>query len=286
MNRVFVTGATGAQGHAITQVLNRKNIAVSSISRGTSHSNALLNIEKGDITDLTHLAHAMSGSEAVIFTLPLIFDYKEVEKITQSVIAASKMQGIKKIIFNTSIALGSKKTGCAAIDVKHKALSLLNASDLDIITLMSTLYLDNLTTPFLLPIIQKDNIIPYPVDNNFKLAWISQENLGRYCLAALKNDDLIGQKILITNKDKITGDDLANIISYASKKSINYIALQADQFEENLKKTLGNDIAKEIANLYKAIDKHRDDFESYSSEDFIASTLLETTQEWANHIAW
>ena len=286
LNRVFVTGVTGAQGGAIARVLNDSSINVASIAREREIDSHSTRITRGSLEDKTALTDAMRGCDAIVLTLPMLFEAAPVKAITTNVIAAARANGISRVIYNTSIPLGDNKTGYAAIDVKHDALALLAESGLEVITLMPTLYLDNLSAPFLLPVIQAHSILPYPVAADFEFSWLSHENLGRYCLAALERDDLAGEQVLITNRDRISGQRLADTLSQASGKSVNYAPATPDEFEANLKGELGDYVALEVANLYRGIDAQRASFQQESHSAFLDSVVLQSTADWASKIKW
>ncbi len=290
MNTVFVSGVTGAQGGAIKTVLERQGIVVYSMSRQASDNSGDVDnankIISGGLEDLEQLKKAVKNCDAIVFTAPLVFDAQIVKQFSNNIVAAAKSNGIKKIIFNSSIPLGNTKTGFAAIDVKHDALEILQNSGLDIVTLMPTIYLDNLASPFLLPIIQANAIIPYPIASDFKFSWISLENLGRYVFAALKDDSLIGTSRLISNNEATTGMELARIISDVAATELNYIASSPDEFEQNLTPILGDSISKEISNLYRGVDAFRDDFLQNNKLLLSDTIILQSIEQWAKTIPW
>jgi len=285
MKKIFVTSATGTQGGKIANSFKNAGFKVSSITRQDTDLGGY-EFSVGDLSDTPKLASLMKDSEAIVLTLPLIFDSESVSEITHQIITGAKAANVNKIIFNTSIPLGQSKTGYAAIDVKHDALNILKESGLDIITLMPTIYLDNLASPFLLPIIKDNKIIPYPIPNDIDFEWISQENLGRYCVAALEEETLIGEKILITNRDRCSKNDIAKLIGNAQKTQISYVPVSPDQFEQNLMPVLGEYVAREIANLYRGVNENKNDFINYSHEAFLNSVELQTTAQWVNSIKW
>ncbi len=281
MKSIFVTGTRGAQGQAIAAVLARAKYKVLGISRTPDPTNELVDLHLGSLADLNSLVKAMDGADAVVLTLPLLFDSEVVLAMTRNVVKAAKKLGIKKIVFNTGIPLGKGKTGYAAIDLKHDALAVLDNCGLDVITLMPTIYLDNLASPFLLPVIREHNIVPYPIAADFSFSWISQENLGRFCLDALTNEGLVGKKVVISNNDNLTGDELAKTLSEAANKTLTYVATSADDFEKNLEPILGDYVAKEISNLYRGIEIIRDDFSNNDNQALLKKVELQSTLDWA-----
>ncbi len=285
MRKVFVTSITGAQGKSIAEAFKEENYAVASMTRQEAKLSDY-EISVGSYNDTPKLSSLMRGSEAVIFTLPLLFDTQKVCEITQNIITGTKEAGVKKVIFNTSIPLGESKTGYPAIDVKHDALDLLKKSGLDIVTLMPTIYLDNLSSPFLLPIINDAKIIPYPIPEDIKFNWISQKNLGLYCVAALQNQTLIGENVLISNLDNCSKHDIAKFISNEMNTDVNYVSITPAEFEKNLAPVLGDYVAKEIANLYRSVSENSHDFTNYTHHDFLSSVNLQSTENWVKTIRW
>jgi len=281
MKNIFVTGTSGAQGQTITAVLARAGHRVLGISRNPESTDDLVDLTRGDLENLNSVIEAMDGADAVVLTLPLLFDSDMISAMTRNVVEAAKKLGIKKIIYNTGIPLGKQKTGYAAIDVKHDALSVLEQSGLEVVTLMPTIYLDNLTAPFLLPVIREHGIVPYPLAEDFNFSWISQDNLGRFCLDALTNEALVGKKVVISNGDNLAGAELAKILSEAAKKTLTYVPSSPDDFEQNLKPVLGDYVAKEISNLYRGIEENHADFLNSDNQTLIEKVELQSTLDWA-----
>ena len=282
MKKVLITGVTGAQGNGIAKIFTRAGHEVLSISREKNKTNEFAKILDGDLEDYSSFANKIKELDVIVLTLPLLFDPKIIATMTNNIIKLAKEKNVQKIIFNTSIAFGENSQSVLAIDVKRAAYKLLEESKIKLVTLMPTIYLDNLSSEFLLPVIKENNILPYPIASDFRFAWISYENLGRFCLKALDNDEIIGKKILITNKEKVTGDELAQLIGKKIAKNLPYISSTPDEFEQNLKPVLGDYVAKEISDLYRAIENGREYFLNYSFDSFINSVELETTQEWAD----
>jgi len=285
MKKVFVTSITGSQGASIARAFKYQGYTVASMIREPVELSEY-DVAVGHFSNTPLLASLMKGSEAIVLTLPLLFDAQEIIDITQQIISATKDAGVETIIFNSSIPLGDSKTGYPAIDVKHDALNILNKSGLNIITLMPTIYLDNLSSPFLLPIIRESKVIPYPIADDLEFNWISHENLGRYCVAALKEPSLINEKVLITNKGNYSKQNIAKLISDELKTEVSYIATTPKQFEDNLKPILGDFIAHEIANLYRGVSQNSENFINYTHRNFIDSVELESTEQWANSVSW
>ena len=285
MKKVFVTSITGSQGASIAKAFKGQGYTVASMVRKPAEI-AGYDVAVGSFSDTALLASLMKGSDAIVLTLPLLFDAQEIIGITENIVAATKEANVQTLIFNSSIPLGSSKTSYPAIDVKHDALNILNKSGLDIITLMPTIYLDNLSAPFLLPVIQESKIIPYPIADELNFNWISHENLGRYCVAALKDKNLINEKVLITNKGGYSKQDIAKLISAEVNAEINYIATTPAEFEQNLKPILGDYVADEIANLYRGVSENSDNFSNYTHQNFIDSVELESTELWIKSVAW
>lgn len=285
MKKVFITSVTGAQGQGITSVFKRAGYDIVGIARNHTNIDGVT-LHTGSMEDLTVLTQAVKGSEAIILTLPLQFDSDLIKLMTSNIVKAAKENGISKIIFNTSIALGKEKTGYASIDVKHDALEILDGSGLDVITVMPTLYLGNLSSPFLLPVIKEHSIVPYPIAGDFSFSWISYENLGRYILAALNEKTLIGERVLVTNRDETTGGELVAKIADATGKQLTFVPTSAEEFENNLQPVLGDYVAKEVSNLYRGIDSNRQDFKNYTHEAFLNSVELESTEDWIASVSW
>ncbi len=258
-NKVFVSGATGFQGGAISNELMQQGYKVTTLSTQSAENvdnNPNLQVVIGNLDDKNSLAKALNGVTKAVYTFPLIFDMEKAIAYTNNFIDVAKEVGIELVVFNTSFHLPQENTGFLSLDVKVKITELFANSGLNIITLMPDIYMDNLVAPWMKPLIMNEGIIPYPLAKDKKVPWISQSDLGKAVAKALNTPNLIGQTLPIGG-NLYTGDEIAQIISQKIDKEVNFIALTPDEFENQLVEGFGALSAKEISNLYRYVEENK-----------------------------
>ncbi len=285
--KIFVSGATGAQGSHIAKALVNKGYEVTSLSRSENKVTEGVDLVPGDLEDQSTIEKAMHGAGRAVFTLPLVFDTDQAKKYVANFITSAKNQGISLVIYNTNFDLPQEKNGFSTLDLKLELKKMFDESGLKVITLMPDIYLDNLAAPWSIPVILNQGILPYPVTSGVKTPWISHFDLGQYVAAAIEKPDLAG-KTLPIGGNIVTGEELAEAISNQIGKSISFVGVKPGDFEEQLKPAFGEVPAREISNLYRYVEQHQ---EQLVSKDFEQTNAVlgikpQPLNEWAASVKW
>ncbi|AGC76074.1 uncharacterized protein YbjT (DUF2867 family) [Nonlabens dokdonensis] len=293
MNKVLVTGSTGFQGFSIVKTLLEYDYSIRGLILGDEDSTVLqsqgIEIAIGNFEDKESLQTAFHGIDKVVLSFPLIFDEKKLLKFAENIVYAWKNSNVKHFVFNTNLPVYHEKVGLSAFDSKLAIENYFDKENLPYISLRPTLYMDNLSAPFLLPVIQSNGIIPYPVPADKKIAWMSHKDLSNFVLEALKRPQLIGQKFYIGGVQLVSGNEIAEIVSRISGKKINFVHTNPDEFESQLTNGFGTQTAKEIANIYRFVEEN---VEHLQAKKLRESTLiklpatLQTFDSWASSIEW
>jgi NAD(P)H dehydrogenase (quinone) len=256
------------------------------------HNNDTINFAhkvQANFDDAISLTKAFEGIEKVYLSFPLIFDKEKLLLFAANIVTAWKASEVKQFIFNTNLPVQKEKVGLIAFDAKLAIENYFDAAGLPYISLRPTLYLDNLSAPFLLPVIQADSILPYPVPANKKIAWMSHSDLAKFVAAAFKHPQLIGQKFDIGGKQLLSGEEMASSISTIAGRHIQFIPVAPDDFEAQITPAFGALTAKEIANIYRFV---KDNVEHLQAKDLHGKTLLalpvvlQSFEDWANEVKW
>jgi len=288
--KVFVTGATGFQGSNIAQQLLADNHQVVTLRRAASQGMPPLpNIEvvAGGLENKADLNVALKGTQAAVYTFPLIFDMDTAKAYTENFISAAKEQQVPLVIFNTTFELPSSKTDILTLDMKVVMKELFDASGLNVITLVPDVYIDNVAAPWSIPVILNNNILPYPIESGQKIPWISLSDIGRYVTAAITKPALAGQVYPIGG-NLISGEEIAAAIQTKIKSPVNFVSVPVDDFEKQLVPGFGDVAAKEISNLYRYVAKNH---QSIISKDFAKTNELlgitpQPLNEWVESVNW
>ncbi|WP_075344296.1 SDR family oxidoreductase [Tenacibaculum agarivorans] len=284
--KIFVSGATGAQGGNIAKAMISKGHNVTTISRSEKMLNKI-EIFKGDLNDVESIEAALKGTDAAVFTLPLVFDEKEAKNYVANFIKAAEKQNIDLVVYNTNFDLPESNNGFDSLDLKRELKEQFDNAELNVITLMPDVYLDNLAAPWSIPVILNNNIVPYPVASGSKTPWISHADLGKYTASAIEKPELAGQTLPIGG-NVVTGEEIADAISNQIGKTVNFVGVSPDDFEQQLTPAFGEIPAREISNLYRYV---ADKNEYLISKDFaktneILNVQPQTLDDWAASVKW
>jgi uncharacterized protein YbjT (DUF2867 family) len=288
--RIFVLGATGFQGGHIAQELLANNYEVATLKRSLDEGVTVrpeFNVTIGGLDSKEALASALKNVEAAVYTFPLIFDMDLAKAYTTNFIEAAKEQNVPLVLFNAGFDLPSNGSDLLAIDLKATIKGLFDASGLNVITLVPDIYIDNISAPWSIPVILNNDIVPYPIASGKKVPWISHIDLAKYTVAAINKPELAGQ-VLPIGGNIWTGEEIATAISAKIKKTVNFVGMTPDDFEQQIVPTFGPLAGKEISNLYRYIDTNQ---EILIAKDFqhtqeVLGVTPQSLNEWAESVNW
>lgn len=289
--KVLVTGATGAQGGAVVKLLHEQGIQVRALL--LAHEDATpfeakgISVVRADFADAASLKNALQGVNAVSLVFPLIYDWPLLRRYTANWLEALVSVPVERVVFNTSLALPPAKTGAMAADIKLEIFEAFVAAQLPLVTLTPSFYLDNLSAPWSLPVIQQHGVVAYPLPGHAPFAWLSHVNLARFTYAALTRDGLVGRVIPVGGA-LITGEEIALKFGAKLGREVQYVHQSPEQFKQILLQQFDDSIASEISGLYDALSKHPEPFKAFYQPALAAElgVTLQTTDEWLDAIAW
>ena len=288
--KVFVTGATGFQGGNIAQALLNENHQVVTLKRDPSKGAppaSAIEVIAGGLDSRSSLAAAMKGTQAAVYSFPLIFDMEIAKAYTENFIAAAKQENVELIIFNTTFHLAKAETGFLALDLKVAMKELFDNSGLNVITLAPDIYLDNIAAPWSIPVILENKIVPYPIESDKKLPWISHADLGKYVAKAIQKPELAGQTFPIGG-NLVSGKEITAAISSKINQNLNFIPVPTAEFEKQLVPGFGALAAQEIANLYRFIEQNHSDFvnKDFQKTNDLLGVSPQSLTDWAESVNW
>ncbi|WP_196894009.1 SDR family oxidoreductase [Aureivirga marina] len=286
--KIFITGATGFQGSAITNELVKKEYEIVSLKREINgNENPNVTFIKGDLANKKDIKIATKNVEIAIFTLPLVFDLETAKLMTQNFMEAVKENKVELVIFNTSFDLPKEKTGLTAIDIKVEMKKMFDASGLNVITLVPDIFIDNFAAPWSIPVILEQGILPYPVASGKKIPWISHVDLAKFIVNAIEHKELIG-KTLPIGGNLVSGEEIAKEISEKIGKEVHFVSLTPDDFEQNLISAFGEIPAKEISNLYRYVANRYEELiaKNFKKSQEILNVEIQSTKDWVESISW
>ncbi len=284
--KVFVSGATGAQGGSIANKLIQAGHSVVTLS---SKGKVTMPIEviKGDFSSLVAIEAVLSDVDAAVFTFPMIFDVSLAEIYAKNFIAAAKNKFVPLIIFNTSFHLVEKESNIIAIDIKMRIKNIFDLSGLNITTLVPDIYIDNFAAPWAIPTILNDGLLVYPIASDKKIPLISLSDLGNYVAAAVIKPSLAG-KVLPIGGNLFTGEELASAISSHLNKTVHFLSISPDDFEKQLTSTFGGLAAREVSNLYRYVEQNRNELleKDFKRSESVLSVTPQALNDWVKSVNW
>ena len=252
--KILVYGATGAQGIPVVRRLLQEGYHVRALVRNSQKAEALqqagAEITVGNLGDLASLEVANKGIDSVFMYLPLEFN-SVVTEYGQNAIKAAKAAGVRHLVFNTSVLVPGFYTNVKALDLKRDVEMYLRESGLPYIILRPTFYMENFAAPWSAPTIMQERIVAYPMDSNFKAAWITLEDVAGFVVEALKNPQLSGSAFEIGGPEVLSGNEIAERFAAVLGNTVRYCPIPLDQFEQQMNAAMGKPIGTEIAALYR-----------------------------------
>ena len=288
--KVFVTGATGFQGGNIAGALLNAGHEVTTLKRDPNVGAPVIEgveVIKGGLENRGSLAIAMKGTQAAVYSFPLIFDMELTKAYTENFITAAKQENVELVIFNTTFHLAKEETGFLALDLKVAMKKLFDASGLNVITLAPDTYIDNIAAPWSVPVILEHKIVPYPIASDKKLPWISHSDLAKYVVKAISRPELAGQTLPIGGT-LISGNEITAAISAEIGQDLNFVSVPVNEFEQQLAPGFGEVAAKEISNLYRFIEQNHNEFvdKDYDRANQLLGVQPQSLDEWASSVNW
>lgn len=290
--RVLVTGATGAQGGAVVRLLHERGINVRALllpqEDATPFTSKGIEVVRGDFGDAESLKSALHNVDAVSLVFPLIYDWELLRSYTRNWLEALRAVPVQRVVFNTSLPLPPSRTGSVAADIKLEMFEQFVAAGWPLVTITPSFYLDNLSAPWSLPVIQQHGVVAYPLPGDAQFAWLSHYNLAQFTFHLLSLPDAIG-KVFPIGGTLVSGDEIADRLSHKLGKTIRYVYQGKAEFKQMLLQQYSEEIAEEISSIYGNISLNTEPFKAFYQPALFEEqwgVRLQTTDEWIDGVQW
>ena len=246
---VLVAGATGRQGGAIARGLLRDGHIVRGLTRnpGSPAARALDEIGAavvaGDLNDPDSLAAAVEGASTVVLVTTPYEEGADAEtRHGLALVDAAMSVGIEHFVFN-SVAGADVETGIAHFDSKGIVERYLETTGMPYTIVAPCAFVDDwLSDPDSLDDLRGGHL-SMPMTPTRALQQTSIPEVAAVSvLVAEQREPFLGQRIEVAS-DSVSGLQMAEIISRASKRSIEYRELSATQAQE----MMGDELAAMFA---------------------------------------
>lgn len=231
MEKVIVLGATGTVGTAVLKGLQNKNVEVFAGVKSEKDFDKVSQYGATPVilnfTDQENLNQAFQGKDRVFLVTPLM---QNPGAVTQMVINASKINGVKHIVRST--AAGADINGQIQISRWAGAdEDLIKASGLNYTILRPYSFLQNFIT-FYSQTIKQNNSFYLPL-GDAKLNMIDINDLGEVVAIALTNDEHFG-KIYELSGQTYSNELLAETLSKVLGRKIAYVDVPEEKARESM----------------------------------------------------
>jgi len=256
--KILVFGATGSQQFNIIGEAKKKGAEVIA---ATSSENSFEKLTQAGATPvLANLADAdkineiTKGIDAIAFIIPVSlpnpFDGLQYAK---NVIDAAKVNGVKKLVWNTSAWLESQKIGSPLDALKLDVQDYLKDSGVDYVIIEPTIYMENMMGPFCAPFITNEKKLAYPTPEAMPTGWIATRDVSAFVVEAIYNEDLKADNFKISGLENLKGNDLASAFSNGVGEEIVYYPQKPQEFGDILKPMVGEAGANSVAAYYESL---------------------------------
>jgi len=288
--KILVFGATGTQQFHIINEAQKKGAevfaAVSSEKSLDKLKNTGANPLVGNMASAEKMEEITKGMDAVALFIPVSLK-NPLDGLTygKNIIDASKKNGVKKIVWNTSGWLVPQKIGIPSEDVKLDIKEYLINSEIDYVIIEPTIYMENLMGPFCAPFVIQEKKLAYPTPEAMPIGWIASRDVSAFVVEAIFNPTLTAASFQISGMENLKGNDLAKQFSKGLGETITYYSMPSTEFGNLLKPFVGDEGAKGVAMYYEGLQNTNDypsKFNPQMSEILKRLPIKMTTlEEWA-----
>lgn len=256
LEKFLVYGANGAQGGAVVRALLSRDKRVRVLARDPSRSafagDRRVEVVAGDLDDAASLRRASSGMSGVYLMMPLCFDHPRVGRWARSAIAAASDSSASLLVFNAGGLVPETPSGLPAFDQKREIEGFLRDARIPSISLRGTIYMGNLGAPWSAPAIVHQGVLAYPLPAEQRVSWLSWEEAAAYAVAAFERPDLAARRAVLQlgGAEALTGTQIAEAISRALRKPVQYQQLALPHLEAGLNQAFGAPAGTELAAYY------------------------------------
>lgn len=238
MSNILITGATGHLGQATIHSLLDKGVKAENISalvRDENKAEALkekgIRLIFGDYENYDSLVHAFAGVDQLFF-----ISGSDVVNRTQqqeNVVKAATEAKVKHVIYTSALTrLPLEQSAISFVSAAHvKTEEWLEESGLNYTILQNSLYAD--VVPQFIGDVLNTGTIYLPAGEG-KTAFVVRDNIAEAAANVLTTDGHEGKIYKITNTESNTYQDIADILSEITGKTIAYVSPSAEEFSKTL----------------------------------------------------
>jgi uncharacterized protein YbjT (DUF2867 family) len=299
MKRILVLGATGDQGHPLLTRLQAAGMTPVAALRNTAAlaKTIFADVEtvEADLYDQQSMIAAAKGMDAIVASLPFVFDLDLAKQLGDNIVAAARANGVKKIVFNTSCYVADFDNGDPAHDGRRYIEKMIIESGCDYAIFEPKVFMDNMIRSWNKPSIVNKGIFAYPAKPDLEISWICVDDVAAFMVEALARDDLPNGRYQIGGPEALVGDEVAVRLSKVAGKPISFKSLSPDEFASAMSLLVTGSADVEPHSIYDGMARFYRFYNSRPTSPLIADTeAMATTfrhrpisiEEWAARQDW
>lgn len=250
---ILVYGATGQQARPVARRLLERGFQVKVLTRDVDKATDLKAlgavVVRGDFTDRDSLRSASEGMDGVFLLVPFFDPQPE---HGYNAIDAARDAGVRLIVWNPTGTIMPVRTGNPGLDVRLDILEHLRASGLPHIILQPTAYMENFLGPWTAPEVAEKDSFAYPIPKAARIQPISHEDAAAFAVAAFEHPQLANAMYEICGPETLGGDAIAERLTLALGRTINFRPMPPREFGEVLDSAYGPGAGTGATAFYEA----------------------------------
>jgi uncharacterized protein YbjT (DUF2867 family) len=235
---ILVTGATGRQGGAVYQHLQKKGFKLRALVRDPNSNQARQlmgngqEVFQGSFDDPESVMRAMDGVYGVFSVQP--YSAKEIQQGV-AVIEAAKRQGVSHFVYS-SVGAADEETGIPHFESKAKVEEYLRSSGLLYTIVRPVFFMENWWRGFGESI--RNGQLQQPLSPTANLQMIAVDDIGAFAVLAFADPGKWKNRTFSLAGDALSMQQIADAFSRATARNVKYVQVSWDQFEKNMGREL------------------------------------------------
>jgi uncharacterized protein YbjT (DUF2867 family) len=235
-------------------------------------------VVSGDFADTDSLVEACRGVDGVFYQLPSGLDSETSERWGLAGLDAIARADLRSVIYHTGVQAPRNLAELPGFR-REQLEARVRAGAWRWAIIRPTFMLQNLLLPYVTEPIRLRDSIAYPVASDVRLSWAAAEDVGRLT-AQILLEDRSGCEINLGSSSQMDGADLAAAFSRGLGRTIRFISLPVNEFEQGVDAALGDGVGRRVSAIFRFIQRHPDD-RDFVSRAFTSVPGLEGFQPMA-----
>ena len=273
---IVVIGATGRQGGQVAKHLLKAGWQVKALTRKTDSKKAAVlkslgaEVVQADMNDKSSLEAAFRNAYGLFNVQAPVSGKIEVEiRHGRNVAEAAKKAGVQHIVYS-SAGLGNIKTGIEQWDAEIEVTKAMNDLGLPLTVLRPVAFMELMVDPSYFPNASTCFIWPILTGSDYKIAWISVQDVGAIAATAFANPDKYIGKELALVADVKSLKECREIYREVTGKYPSRFPMPMFLFEKF--------VGKDIPNMWRWLRKNPLTFDTSQTEEIHPRAM--TVKEW------